>query len=654
MFDTGNTAFMLVASSLVMLMTPGLAFFYGGLVGRKNVLTIMIQSFVSMGVTTIIWWMYGYSLCFSGGAGGIIGNLDKAFLRGVNLNTVCPFGSGNIPEFVFMAYQMMFAIITPALITGAFSNRIRFGAYLAFLVGWLTFVYFPFVHMVWGGGLLAKLGVLDFAGGIVVHNIAGMAALASVLYVGRRKVGDSIPHSIPLVALGTGLLWFGWYGFNAGSELRVDAVTGLAFLNTDIAASFAGPTWLLLAWIFERKPKFLGLLTGAVAGLATITPCAGYVTPTSAVIIGIAAGAVCYAAVNLKNRLKWDDALDVWGVHGVGGGLGIVLLGLMADKAVNAAGADGLLHGNSGFFTTQVVTVVVSSIYAFGFTYVMLKIINIFTRVRTSLDEEEKGLDASLHGESAYDEEVIMAAIHGPEPLPVRRRQLMNRATIRSGTAVLLGLLGIAAAAPKAGATASTHIWAPSTDVQRFNSLHVTSDLYVPVERSASGGRLPSVTNLGLTWGVLPFRNLNLELGVDHKSGYGALDAYPLYGNGKLGIPEGAFSRFLPALAVGIFDVGLKRGVTDYNVVYGKAARTLGPVGRLSAGYFRGNAEAPPGRERREGQRRGDGCLGAHDAGDLGPALAVRGLHGDEERVRHSERRRRVEVHGPHGGARGL
>jgi Amt family ammonium transporter len=411
MFDTGNTAFMLVASSLVMLMTPGLAFFYGGLVGRRNVLTIMIQSFVSMGVTTIIWWAYGYSLCFSGGPGGIIGNLDKAFLRGVTLNTMCPFGSGNIPEFVFMAYQMMFAIITPALITGAFSNRVRFGAYLAFLVSWLTFVYFPFVHMVWGGGLLAKLGVLDFAGGIVVHNIAGMAALASVLYVGRRRVGDSVPHSIPLVALGTGLLWFGWYGFNAGSELRVDAVTGLAFLNTDIAASFAGPTWLLLAWIFERKPKFLGLLTGAVAGLATITPCAGYVTPTSAVIIGIVAGVVCYLAVNLKNRMKWDDALDVWGVHGVGGGLGIVLLGLMADKAVNAAGADGLLHGNSGFFTTQVVTVFASSIYAFGFTYAMLKIINVFTRVRTTVDEEEKGLDASLHGESAYDEAVVGGAV---------------------------------------------------------------------------------------------------------------------------------------------------------------------------------------------------------------------------------------------------
>ena len=403
MFDTGNTGFMLVATSLVMLMTPGLAFFYGGLVGRKNVLTIMIQSFVSMGVTTIIWWAYGYSLCFSGGVGGIIGNLDKAFMIGVTLNTPSPFGSGNIPEFVFMAYQMMFAIITPALITGAFSNRIRFGAYLMFLVAWLTLVYFPFVHMVWGNGLLAKLGVLDFAGGIVVHNIAGMAALASVLYVGRRRIGDSIPHSIPLVALGAGLLWFGWYGFNAGSELKVDSVTGVAFLNTDIAASFAGTVWMLLAWMNERKPKFLGLLTGAVAGLATITPCAGYVTPTSAVIIGILAGIVCYFAINLKNRLKLDDALDVWGVHGVGGMLGIIMLGILASTAVNPNGAEGLLRGNPTFFFTQLLSVIASSIYAFGFTYLMLRIINFVTPVKTTEGEEELGLDQSLHGETAYE-----------------------------------------------------------------------------------------------------------------------------------------------------------------------------------------------------------------------------------------------------------
>ncbi|MCG6956423.1 MAG: ammonium transporter [Gemmatimonadetes bacterium] len=400
MFDTGNTGFMLVATSLVMLMTPGLAFFYGGLVGRKNVLSIMIQSFVSMGVTTILWYTVGFSLCFSGGAGGIIGNLDMAFLHGVGPGT--PFGDGQIPMMVFIAYQMMFAIITPALITGAFSNRVRFGPYLIFLVAWLLFVYFPFVHMVWGGGLLAKHGVLDFAGGIVVHNIAGMAALASVLFVGRRRIKDAVPHSIPLVALGTGLLWFGWYGFNAGSELKVDQVTALAFLNTDVAASFAAITWLFVAWSREKKPKFVGLLTGAVAGLATITPAAGYVSTGSAAIIGIVAGLVCYGAVGLKNSLQWDDALDVWGVHGVGGALGIIMLGLLATTAVNAGGANGLFHGGSHFFVTQLVAVLASSVYAFAFTYVMLWIINKVTPVRTT-EVEEGELDTSLHGESAYE-----------------------------------------------------------------------------------------------------------------------------------------------------------------------------------------------------------------------------------------------------------
>ncbi|MBI5160113.1 MAG: ammonium transporter [Micrococcales bacterium] len=407
-FDTGNTGFMLLATSLVMLMTPGLAFFYGGLVGRKNVLAIMMQSFVSMGVTTILWWAVGYSLCFSGDYHGVIGNLDMAFLRGVDLETPYP-GAARIPLFVFVAYQMMFAIITPALITGAFANRVRFGAYLIFLVGWLLFVYFPFVHMVWGGGLLARWGVLDFAGGIVVHAIAGMAALASVFYVGRRRVSDAGMHSIPLVALGTGLLWFGWYGFNAGSELQVDAVTGQAFLNTDVAASFAGPVWMLLAWIFERKPKFTGLLTGAVAGLATITPCAGYVTVTTAAIIGTVSGVVCYLAVSLKNRLKWDDALDVWGVHGVGGILGTIALGVFASKAVNPAGANGLLAGNTAFFLKQTVAVLGASAWAFVFTYAMLVVINRFTAVRVTAEDQEAGLDASLHGEDAYTSDLPVA-----------------------------------------------------------------------------------------------------------------------------------------------------------------------------------------------------------------------------------------------------
>jgi ammonium transporter, Amt family len=402
--DTGNTGFMLLCSSLVMFMTPGLAFFYGGLVGRKNVLAIMMQSFASMGWTTVIWFVCGYSLCFSGDVGGIIGNLDRAFLRGISLDTPSP--NDTIPAIVFIAYQMMFAIITPALITGAFANRVTFKAWMAFLTVWLFFVYFPFVHMIWGGGILAQYGVLDFAGGIVVHNIAGIAALASVLYIGKRNVADHGPHSIPLVALGTGMLWFGWYGFNAGSEFRVDSVTAIAFLNTDIAASFGGIAWLAVDWAVAKKPKFVGLLTGAVGGLATITPAAGYVSPTSAMIIGVVAGVVCYGAVMLKNRMAWDDALDVWGVHGVGGFIGIVMLGIFGSTAFNPAGTDGLLAGNAHFFVVECVAVLLSSVWAFVFTYGMLWLIDRVTPVRVADSDESLGLDAALHGEMAYLEGV--------------------------------------------------------------------------------------------------------------------------------------------------------------------------------------------------------------------------------------------------------
>jgi len=399
--DTGNTGFMILCSSLVMLMTPGLAFFYGGLVGRRNVLAIMIQSFVSLCWTTVIWYVCGYSLCFSGDVGGVIGNLDMAFLRGVNL--MAPSPNDSIPLIVHVAYQMMFAIITPALITGAFANRVTFKAYFIFLTLWLLFVYFPFVHMIWGGGFLQRWGVLDYAGGIVVHNIAGLAALASVLYVGRRHIQDKGPHSIPLVALGTGLLWFGWYGFNAGSEFRVDATTATAFLNTDLAASFAGMAWFMVEWLTSRKPKFLGLLTGSVAGLATITPAAGFVSPASAVVIGIVSGVVCYYAVALKNRLHWDDALDVWGVHGVGGFIGILMLGLFSTKAFNPASTDGLLAGNGGFFLKQLAAALFSSVWAFVFTFGMLWLIDRVTPVKVAAGTEEAGLDASLHGEQAYE-----------------------------------------------------------------------------------------------------------------------------------------------------------------------------------------------------------------------------------------------------------
>ena len=406
-FDTGSTGFMLLATSLVMLMTPGLAFFYGGLAGRRNILGIMIQSFVSMGITTIMWYICGYSLCFSGNEmGGIIGDFHKAFMQGVDLNSPFP-GNAKIPEFVFFAYQMMFAIITPALITGAFVNRITFKSYLVFLVLWQVLVYYPFAHMLWGGGLLHNWGVLDFAGGIVVHATAGFAALASVIYVGKRKDRESPPNSIPLIAIGTGLLWFGWYGFNAGSELDVDAITGQAFINTDVAASFAAITWLVIEWSIVKKPKFVGLLTGAVAGLATITPAAGFVSLSSAVVIGTASGLVCYVAVYFKNKRGWDDALDVWGVHGVGGCLGTILLGVYASKAINPGGADGLMLGGTTFFLHQVVAVVGACIYAFVFTYVMLAVINLVTKVKVHEDAEMAGLDASIHGEQAYDTGVL-------------------------------------------------------------------------------------------------------------------------------------------------------------------------------------------------------------------------------------------------------
>ncbi|MDG6913371.1 MAG: ammonium transporter [Nitrososphaerota archaeon] len=402
-FDTGDTAFMLIATSLVMLMTPGLAFFYGGLVGRKNVLTIMIQSFVSMAIVDIIWFTIGFSLSFSGGAGAIYGNLNWAFLQNIGPNT--PFaGDPKIPLYAFMVYQMMFAIITPALISGAFTNRVSFKAYIIFLVAWSLLVYIPFVHMIWGGGLLATWGVKDFAGGIVVHALAGFAALAAVLFVGARRIKESGPHNVPLVALGTGLLWFGWYGFNAGSELSVDPVTVTAFLNTDLAASVAATVWLAMAWIFEKKPKFLGLLTGAVAGLATITPAAGFVSPSASIVIGLLAGIVCYGAIYLKNHMKWDDALDVWGVHGVGGVLGALLLGVFASTAFNPNGANGLLAGNPHFLGVQALAVAIAVSWAFTFTYAMLWLIDKVTPVRVSSSIEDMGLDSGIYGEVAYDD----------------------------------------------------------------------------------------------------------------------------------------------------------------------------------------------------------------------------------------------------------
>ena len=401
--DTGDTSFMLVATALVMIMTPGLAFFYGGLVSRKNVLAIMMQSYVSMGVTTILWVTVGYSLCFSGGAGGVIGDLDLMFLKGIVPSDLF----GGMPLLLFVVYQMMFAVITPALITGAFAGRITFKAYLIFLVAWQLFVYFPFVHMIWGGGMLADWGVLDFAGGIVVHALAGMAALASVMFVGSRKDQDEAVHNVPFVALGAALLWFGWFGFNAGSALdvgndEVGSIAVLAFINTQIAAAFAAITWLLLAWHYDRKPSFVEMLIGMIAGLATITPAAGFVSPQSAMLIGVAAGAVCYFAVVLRKKYELDDALDVWGVHGVGGALGIVLLGVLASENIN--GQNGLYYGDSDFFLVQLAGLALACVWAFAVTYGMLWGIDKVTPVRVSEETERTGLDEALHGELGYTE----------------------------------------------------------------------------------------------------------------------------------------------------------------------------------------------------------------------------------------------------------
>ncbi|KAF0091722.1 MAG: ammonium transporter Amt family [Fusobacteria bacterium] len=402
MIDTGDTALVLISAALVCLMTPGLAFFYGGLVNRKNVLTIMMQSFISMGVVTAIWFLVGFSLAFGTDINGIIGGFQHIFLNGVGLEPSAVYG-GTIPFVAFYTYQQMFAIITPALITGAFADRVNFKGYLVFLVIWSLLVYIPFTHWIWGGGFLQQLGVIDFAGGIVVHVSAGMAALASIIFIGKRQNLDKLdrtPHNITYVALGAALLWFGWFGFNGGSALHANGIAAAAFVNTDIAGSVAMLTWLIISWYKEKRPSFVGALTGAVAGLATITPAAGYVEPWAAFLIGIASGAVCYMAVQIRTVKKWDDALDVWGVHGVGGILGSILVGVFAVEKIG--GVNGLIGGNPKLLLVQTLAVLFTAAYAFIVTYLILVVVNRFVKIRVSPEEELQGLDYSIHKEDAY------------------------------------------------------------------------------------------------------------------------------------------------------------------------------------------------------------------------------------------------------------
>lgn len=372
MVNAGDTAFVLMSAALVAIMTPGLAFFYGGLVKHKNVLTIMMQSFVSMGVVTVLWALLTFSLAFGTDVGGFIGGLDYALMHGVGMAPSETFG-GDIPFAAFFVFQMMFAIITPALISGAFTERMNFKAYLIFLVLWSILIYAPLAHWVWGGGFIAKLGAIDFAGGTVVHISAGMAALASVFVLGKRANTEHLPHNIPYVALGTGLLWFGWYGFNAGSALGATEQAAMAFANTDIAASVAMVTWLLLSWAVDGKPSVVGALTGVLAGLVAITPAAGYIELWAAFPIGIVATFVCFGAIKFRQWMNWDDALDVWGCHGVGGIVGSILTGVFASSGVG--GFSGLIEGNADLFLSNLYATGIAMAFAFVATYVLLKVL---------------------------------------------------------------------------------------------------------------------------------------------------------------------------------------------------------------------------------------------------------------------------------------
>jgi Amt family ammonium transporter len=407
MIDTGDTAWVLISTALVMLMTPGLALFYGGLVRRKNVLSTIMHSFFMLALVSVIWVLWGYSLAFGPDAGGlgIIGTLDWAGLEGVT-GAPSDVYATTVPHLAFMAFQMMFAIITPALITGAFAERKRFKAFVLFSIGWSTLVYAPIAHWVWSpDGWLYSLGVLDFAGGTVVHLSSGVAALVAALMVGRRMglvEPATEPHDVPMTVLGAGLLWFGWFGFNAGSALGAGGVAAVALVTTNTAAAMAALTWVTISWLHRGTPSVVGAAIGAVAGLVAITPAAGYVSPSAAVLIGFGVGLVCYGASLMRLRSRVDDALDVFAVHGVGGAFGAVATGVFASVAVNAAGRDGLLAGAPGQVAIQLVGVGVVAIYSAAMTAVILLAVNGIVRIRVPRDAEETGLDLAQHGEIAY------------------------------------------------------------------------------------------------------------------------------------------------------------------------------------------------------------------------------------------------------------
>ena len=394
--DTGNTAWLLASCGLVLLMTPGLAFFYGGLVRKKNMLSVLMQCFMAMCVVTIAWVVVGYTLAFGPDKGGVIGGLDYLFLKGVGNE---PWPGYTIPHILFMAFQLKFAIITPALIIGAFAERMKFSAFILFTLLWSLFVYSPLAHIVWGGGYLFKMGALDFAGGTVVHINAGMAALAAALVLGKRVGSLSPPHNLPLAVLGAGMLWFGWFGFNAGSSLAADGIAVNAFVTTQIATAAAGLTWCLADWLRHKRATTLGMITGAVAGLVAITPACGFVTPISAIWIGIGASVICFLFVTfVKAKLGYDDSLDAFGVHGIGGIWGALATGLFATSTVNPL----VTNGVGPQFIIQVKATLITMVFSFVASYILLKLVDLVVGLRVSEQDERIGLDLTQHREVAY------------------------------------------------------------------------------------------------------------------------------------------------------------------------------------------------------------------------------------------------------------
>jgi Amt family ammonium transporter len=404
--NSGDTAWVLMSAALVMLMTPALAFFYGGLVRRKNMLSVLMQCLMILCLISLQWVAFGYSLSFGPDKGSVIGGLNWAFLKGVGLTPNADYAA-TIPHQAFMIFQMMFAVITPALIIGAFAERMKFSALCIFTLLWATLVYDPVAHWLWGvGGFLRQWGALDFAGGAVVHINAGMTALAAALVLGRRQGypdGISPPHNLPFAVLGAGLLWFGWFGFNAGSALGCGSLATGAFVATHIAGATAGVVWALLDWTKHKRPTTLGMITGMIAGLAAVTPASGFVTPMGAICIGIGAGVIPWFAVTyVKALLGYDDSLDAFGVHGVGGIWGVIATGIFASKAVNPAGADGLLYGNPGLLWIQMKAAVITIVYSFVVGFALLKLVDAFVKVRVGEHEERVGLDLTMHREAAY------------------------------------------------------------------------------------------------------------------------------------------------------------------------------------------------------------------------------------------------------------